>query len=549
MHGEAYRPRTAIIYAAKSTTDEHGSIPTQIEDCRRMAEREGWTVLAVYHDEAFSGWSGDRGPALAQAMAHAARAASEGQAPALLAQHSDRFARGDGERARHLGEIYFQAKRAQYVLRSVQDDATFSNFLLTAAMGERNAEDSRRKALAVSAGLDRRAGKGMHNGGPRKYGYEYVRDAYGRTVPEEPLRPHPVESSVVERIFRTYVGGASQQQIQRDLNADGIGTARDRKWHQGTIGKILADRFYAGAVRHGEEWIPGKHAAIVSPDLWHEAEAIRKAGRKGHRAGGRPPRTTYLFTKGMLRCGRCGGAMVPRTGGQRANPKTGKPWGENYERYRCLTRIQDSRRCDQPPLPRAAIDRVALISLKEVGLSREQTRLQIIEASAQALQATRAQISEAERDAGRAAARLGKIDRDYLDGDLSAARYERLLARCEEEVEAAHAHLTQLRTREAALVGRAEDPLVIDELSGRILAVSHAIQRAEIAPGSVDEIRALVRRLFESFTVVALGDGRYVLHGRLWPEVVESIAEDGSVLIHRVAEPALATTDAMGLAR
>ncbi len=37
--------RPAVIYAAKSTEDKHGSIPTQIEDCRALAAREGWEVV------------------------------------------------------------------------------------------------------------------------------------------------------------------------------------------------------------------------------------------------------------------------------------------------------------------------------------------------------------------------------------------------------------------------------------------------------------------------------------------------------------------------
>jgi hypothetical protein len=41
----------AVIYAAKSTEDRMGSIETQLEDCRRMAEREGWTVIDVQQDE------------------------------------------------------------------------------------------------------------------------------------------------------------------------------------------------------------------------------------------------------------------------------------------------------------------------------------------------------------------------------------------------------------------------------------------------------------------------------------------------------------------
>jgi hypothetical protein len=33
----------AVLYAAKSTQDKHRPIPTQLADCREMAEREGWT--------------------------------------------------------------------------------------------------------------------------------------------------------------------------------------------------------------------------------------------------------------------------------------------------------------------------------------------------------------------------------------------------------------------------------------------------------------------------------------------------------------------------
>ena len=57
----------AVIYAAKSSEDRHGSIPTQLEDCRTMADKEGWTVIAEFSDEAFSAYSGNRGPGLAQA--------------------------------------------------------------------------------------------------------------------------------------------------------------------------------------------------------------------------------------------------------------------------------------------------------------------------------------------------------------------------------------------------------------------------------------------------------------------------------------------------
>jgi hypothetical protein len=38
---------SAILYAAKSTEDRRGSIPTQLADCRAAAEAEGRDVVAV----------------------------------------------------------------------------------------------------------------------------------------------------------------------------------------------------------------------------------------------------------------------------------------------------------------------------------------------------------------------------------------------------------------------------------------------------------------------------------------------------------------------
>ena len=54
----------AVIYAAKSTEDKHGSIGTQLEDCRALAERNGFEVVGEFTDEAFSAYSGNRGPGL-----------------------------------------------------------------------------------------------------------------------------------------------------------------------------------------------------------------------------------------------------------------------------------------------------------------------------------------------------------------------------------------------------------------------------------------------------------------------------------------------------
>ena len=57
----------AIIYGAKSTTDDRGSIPTQLQDGRDLAEREELQVVETYSDASASAFKGNRGPNLARA--------------------------------------------------------------------------------------------------------------------------------------------------------------------------------------------------------------------------------------------------------------------------------------------------------------------------------------------------------------------------------------------------------------------------------------------------------------------------------------------------
>lgn len=111
---------------------------------------------------------------------------------ALVVQHSDRLARGDAKQARHLIEIVLWAIKQNVELLSVQDPEILAGgdlaLLLGAIGGMRNHQDSKRKSLAVTAGLRRRAGRGKLSGGPRPYGYD------GRTASLPRSRPRRLPS-------------------------------------------------------------------------------------------------------------------------------------------------------------------------------------------------------------------------------------------------------------------------------------------------------------------------------------------------------------------
>jgi DNA invertase Pin-like site-specific DNA recombinase len=158
-------PSPAVIYAAKSTSDKRGSIPTQLADCRAAIDRAGGIVAAEFSDEGKSGWSGNRGDGLAQAKARAVALAEEHGSAELWVQHSDRISRGDGLSADHLAEVYFAMRRRGVRLRSVQDDANLVDAIRAVLIGERNNEDSTRKSQAVRAALRRDAERGKWLGG------------------------------------------------------------------------------------------------------------------------------------------------------------------------------------------------------------------------------------------------------------------------------------------------------------------------------------------------------------------------------------------------
>lgn len=136
----------AVLYAAKSTEDKRGSIPGQLEECRAFAAELGLPVAAEYSEQDVSAYKDSRGPQLTEALRHV-----EEIGGTLVAQHSDRLARGDGRTARHLVEIALWARRTGATILWIQDPSTFENLVLAAAMGERNMEDSRRKSAAVTA--------------------------------------------------------------------------------------------------------------------------------------------------------------------------------------------------------------------------------------------------------------------------------------------------------------------------------------------------------------------------------------------------------------
>ncbi|MDO9409682.1 recombinase family protein [Patulibacter sp.] len=480
---------SAVLYAAKSTTDRHLSIPDQLQDARDMAGDNGWTVVGEYQDEGFSAYSGNRGPGWVRAQEHAEQQAkSDGDVVMLVGQAHDRFARGAGDRPgapESLGEVWHRLRRANVYLRTAEDDEELRDPQSVAAIGQRAHRDSVRKGTSVKKGMKRRRENGLHTGGP-VYGYDRV---------DKRLVPNPEQVATVRLIFQMVADGTSQSEVCRLLNDKIKTTGAPRPlgggdtWSQGSLSAMLRRRTYLGDIPADdwtkrknrnvvEKWRDGEHDGIVEPEIFAAAQAANARRNRRGGGGGRIPKAGHLLTGKMLHH-TCGNAMVPRSSRRQDGTVTGS--------YSCSGR--KTGQCEGLTLPMKAVDDAVIGYLAEVGVDAAESVKRASAAADETRRSVEAARADAEKRVTDAEKALSKLDRDYTSGDLPAAHFGRLYAEREAERDDAAAQVATLATTSTP-----EDvvPLVIDAL---------AVVRQAIAEKNDDGVRGVLTNLFDDFII------------------------------------------------
>jgi DNA invertase Pin-like site-specific DNA recombinase len=482
MQDQGSDKKKAIIYAAKSTPDEKGSIDDQIKKCRALAVEEGYEVLHVYKEEDVSAYHGDRGEELALALKHAAE-----EGAALIVWHSDRLARGDGERNRHLVEVLLEAMHEGFTLRSVEDDGTFASVSSAAQMGDRNHEDSRRKGGAVKEGLARRRSKGKRTGG-NSYALTWRRNENDEreTIPDLDKAP------VVDRINAEYLAGRAILKIVKGLNADAIPSHRNTKWSTASVVSVLENPLYAGLVRDGEKLIEGQHEAIISRERYEEALRLRKARAQTHRRG-RGPVGQHLFRQGFLRHGQCGGSMSPRTERNKD--------GTLRETYRCNVHYTDPANCELTSVSREPIDTGVYEFFRRVAFDVEQTRAQMGAAVEHKIAEVGGLLASAQQQAATATERLERVKGDYLTGELLAPEWRELRDELEPAAQAAERECERLANQLAEVEAGPNLAGVESDLVEQLARIRAALAGKVTDAAGVDAVRAALMGIFDHFVL------------------------------------------------
>jgi site-specific DNA recombinase len=245
--------RYAAIYARVSTEDQGNgfSIPTQIEACQKLAERDGCTMPEAYLliDEGISGTTMDR-----PSLRRLSDLVNADAIAAVIVYDPDRLSRNLG----HQLLLAEEFERASVVLLIVshpmeQGPERWLFFQMRGAP----AEYERAKILErTRRGMVGRiqAGNAWASGVP--LGYRYISEPHGGRweVDEE-------EAALVRRLYALCLSGLATRRIAMQLTAERIPTPSDRHrdhrtyktllvgvWSHQTVRKILTNSAYKGEV-------------------------------------------------------------------------------------------------------------------------------------------------------------------------------------------------------------------------------------------------------------------------------------------------------------
>jgi DNA invertase Pin-like site-specific DNA recombinase len=353
------------IYVRKSTSEglqqDFNSLDAQKEACQSyiLAQKgEGWVALETdYCDGGYSGGNTNR-PGLQKLLSDIAA----GLIDCVVCYKIDRISRSLVD---FVGLVQlFDKYSVTFVSVTQSFNTTTSmgrltlNILLSFGQFEREVSGERvRDKIAASRK------KGLWMGGNPPNGYNVI---------DKKLIPNAVEARLVVRIFERFVALGSVSTLVRELREYGVctkswttqagivrnGILIDRKY----VYKILRNPVVIGVARHKGVDYAGEHQAIVSLELWNQAQQMLDSpDRRKRSALNRPSRAPALL-KGLLWA----------SDGRAMTPTYTIKGDRNYRYYvHSLANKVGAEACEIARVPAGDIEHAVLTHVREVLKSPE----------------------------------------------------------------------------------------------------------------------------------------------------------------------------------
>jgi len=294
---------TAAIYA-RISSDRDGDqlgVTRQIEDCRALVARNGWSLYDTFVDDDTSAYTGKPRPAYRDMM----EAIEGGQVNAVVVWHLDRLHRSPRELEDFIEACNRAGLRELASLSGNVDLGNTDSLFLARILGNvarKESDDKSRRIKRKHLELAQ-AGR-ISGGGTRPFGFEPDR-----------ITVRQSEAAVIREVAERILAGDSLRSVCRDLDDRAIPTVSGKGWSLQVVRRLLlSGRISGQRDHHGESVAPAEWPAIITPDQTARLRALlRDPARRTNRTARR-----YLLT-GLLRCGVCGERLVarPREDGRR----------------------------------------------------------------------------------------------------------------------------------------------------------------------------------------------------------------------------------------
>jgi hypothetical protein len=281
-----------------------------------------------------------------------------------------------------------------YCVEGYSEDEDHSEYtaMMEHALAVFSAFYSRNLVTETKRGKKQRAMNGEFNGSQAPVGYEFVTQRHETKERPFGLYPHPEQAPIVREAFERYSTGkysdaeiAAWMQTHQPIQELRLGK---KPVDKEMVRDFLQNRVYTGRVRytdtvykeenlvlkrasrrHRSEWFEGKHAPIISDELFETCLAVRKGfGRTftGFK------HVTYLFHDRAY-CSRC----LMNKPHEIVDDKYGKlrvTWlsTHHYSVYRCLCHERGYAKCGQKAVPSDVIDQQVIAILKNLQLSEQE---------------------------------------------------------------------------------------------------------------------------------------------------------------------------------
>lgn len=266
-------PNAAIYARYSSQAQRAESIEQQVHICEDWCKRNGYEVVAIYHDDAKSGRSTERRDQFLQMVDDA----KLGEFTAVVVYKLDRFARDRYDAAvyrRRLRDCGVEVKSAMENIPDGPEGRLMES--LMEGVAEWYSADLSQKTLR---GMRSNAEKCMANG-VRVFGYNVGDD--GRYV------VNAGQAEVVRKIFRWWIEGVGAPEIGRRVASLGHVTASGRKPGRQWAHSIIHDERYVGTYHWDDVRVENGMPAIVDVETWTMANRRTRATTAPNRSHAYP---------------------------------------------------------------------------------------------------------------------------------------------------------------------------------------------------------------------------------------------------------------------